>query len=109
MDVYILATEATEPASPEVLKQAFAAEGVEFVQQEAPSRFLVKTEMVDIQVRFEARQAQLGWTPDLLTGSEEAHKLLKAARGFYFLAFQPGEPQPSVAVFETLWCARSLM
>jgi hypothetical protein len=65
--------------------------------------------MVDIQVRFEARQAQLGWTPDLLTGSEEAHKLLKAARGFYFLAFQPGEPQPSVAVFETLWCARSLM
>ncbi len=109
MDVYIVATAAAEPASPDVLKEAFATDGVDVVQQDDPNRFLVKTEMVDIQVRFESRAAQLGWTPELLTGSEEAHKALKSARGFYFLAFQPGDPQPSVAVFETLWCARSLM
>ncbi|MGQ0508626.1 MAG: DUF2314 domain-containing protein [Myxococcaceae bacterium] len=107
-DVYILATEADVPLSAAVLKDAFASEGVQFIPHDV-NRFTVKTEMVDIQVRFDARNEQMGWSPDLLTGSEEAHAILRKSRGYYFMAFAPGEPQPSVAVFETLWAARSLM
>ena len=61
-------------------------------------------------MRFEALESPLGWTPELLTGSESAHARLRQARGLYRVAFEtPTGSQPTVAVFEALWCARALM
>jgi hypothetical protein len=108
-EIYILATEAPEPVALEALRPVFESEDVEFLTGEEGCLFSVRAEQTRVDVRFETREAGLGWTPDLITGSEECHEALKTARGFYRVSFEPGKPQPSVAVFEALWCVRSIM
>ncbi|MHB8876472.1 MAG: DUF2314 domain-containing protein [Myxococcaceae bacterium] len=108
-EVYILATAEPRPVDLGVLRDAFESEDVDFVVGEDGCLFSVRADETRIDVRFETREAGLGWTPDLITGSTECHEALKKARGFYRVSFEPGKPQPSVAVFEALWCVRSVM
>jgi hypothetical protein len=108
-EVYILATEQPQPVSLDLLRPAFESEEVKFEVRDDGQSFLVHADESRIEIRFEARDEPFGWTPDLLTGSEEAHEALRRARGFYRIAFEPGIPQASVAVFEALWCARAIM
>lgn len=108
-EIYILATEQTEPVAVAELEAAFEPDEVEFTAAEDGRGFSVEADGIRVDVRFEALEAAFGWTPDLLTGSEESHELLRKARGFYRISFEPGKPQASMAVFEALWCARVLM
>jgi len=108
-DTYILATRGEEPLSIEELRQEFESEEIAFEALTEGWGFTLKAEGSEVQVRFEALATSLGWTPELLSGSDPARELLKTARGFYRIAFEAGQPQPSVAVFEALWCARLLM
>jgi hypothetical protein len=108
-EVYILAT--AEPAAVplEKLREAFESEEVDFLIDEPGLYFSVRADETRVDVRFESRDQGLGWTPDLITGTEASHDALKKARGFYRVSFEPGKPQGSVAVFEALWCVRSIM
>jgi len=108
-EIYILATAQTEPLAPSALREAFDSDEVELVLGDEGGGFSVEAEGVRVDVRFEALEAAFGWTPELLTGSEESHETLRQARGFYRISFEPGAPQASVAVFEALWTARALM
>lgn len=109
-EVYILATEERTPLAYEALEQGFEAEEVQFNSPDAPWGFTLLSEGSKVEVSFEEREAPMGWTPELITGSEQAHALLRRARGFYRFRISAGQqPQPSVGVFEALWCARALM
>lgn len=108
-EIYIVATEETSPLSSEAIKEAFASDDVGLVFDEDGALFSVRADSSRVDVRFEARPEALGWTPELLTGTPELRAQLKAARGFYRVAFEPGRPQPSVAVFEALWTVRLLI
>jgi len=108
-DLYLLATASTEPVDEAALKEAFEAEDVALVFGEDGCLFSLRAEDSRVDVTFETRSQKLGWTPDLLTGTEASQAALRSARGFYRVAFEPGKPQGSVAVFEALWCVRTLM
>lgn len=109
-EVYVLATAASEPVSIEEVRASFESEDVKIDPfDDGGPGFTLTADEARLEVRFEARAEPLGWSPDLITGSDESKKVLQQARGFYRLAFEPGRPQPSVAVFEALWCARTLM
>jgi len=110
-EIYVLATPADAPVSIEAFRSSFESEDVKVAAEPDGRTFVLSAEEVELTVRFETRQEPLGWSPDLITGSEEAKAALEQARGFYRLSFEPrgGGPQPSVAVFEALWCARTLM
>ena len=108
-EIYILATLADAPVPLEELRSSFESEQVKLAASQDGQGFVLSAEEVELAVRFESRTQPLGWSPDLLTGSGEAKALLERARGFYRLSFEPGHPQPSVAVFEALWCVRTLM
>ena len=108
-DLYLLATASTEPVDEAALKEAFEAEDVALVFGEDGCLFSLRAEDSRVDVSFETRSQKLGWTPDLLTGTEASQAALRSARGFYRVAFEPGKPQGSVAVFEALWCVRTLM
>ena len=109
--IYILATEEAEPVALSTLQRTFEAEGARFESLDGEWGFAAVTDeaRVRVEVRFEVRQAPLGWTPDLITGSPTCHRALRSAKGFYRIAIEPGRPQGPVAVFEALWCARSIM
>ncbi len=109
-EVYILATRRTEPVPLETLTEALSAEEVEIITGDGGGYFLaVVSGEARTEIRFEALAGTLGWTPDFLTGSPDAQTVLKEARGFYRVGFELGRPQASVAVFEALWCARTVM
>jgi hypothetical protein len=108
-EVYILATAQAEPVAEAAVREAFESDEVELTFGEDGCLFSVRADDTRVDVRFDVRKEGLGWTPDLLTGTQEAHELLKTAKGFYRVAFEPGKPQGSVAVFEALWCIRSLL
>lgn len=108
-EVYIIATAEAVPVDIEVLREAFESEEVQFVVGEPGLYFSVQSETSRVDVRFDARTESLGWSPELLTGTEACHAMLKSARGFYRFSFEPGKPQASVAVFEALWCVRTLL
>ncbi len=108
-EVYILATTQAEPVAEAAVREAFETDEVELKFGEDGCLFSVRADETQVDVRFDVRQEGLGWTPDLLTGTQQAHELLKNAKGFYRVAFEPGKPQGSVAVFEALWCIRSLL
>ena len=109
-EVYILATEQTDPIPLEDLRGTFESDDVAFEPAEGDEwSFLVRSEDSQVQVRFESLEASIGWTPELLTGSEASHQAMRAARGFYRVSFELGKPQPSVAVFEALWAARAIL
>lgn len=108
-EIYLLATTSTEPLDEAVLKEAFDAEEVTLSFGENGLLFSLQAEQSRVDVAFESRTQELGWSPDLLTGTAASHEALRAAKGFYRVAFEPGKPQGSVAVFEALWCLRSLL
>jgi hypothetical protein len=108
-EVYIVATEQTEALPPTVLAEAFSGDEAVFELAEDGGGFRLRSPDSTVTVRFEALEAAIGWTPDLLTGSDEAHATFRRARGFYRIAFDPGNPGPAAAVFEALWCARALL
>ena len=108
-EVYILATTQETAVDEAAIAEAFDAEDVEVVFGENDALFSVKSEASRVDVRFEARAEDLGWSPDLLSGSEASHKVLQSSRGFYRVSFTPGEPQPTVAVFEALWAVRTML
>ena len=93
------------------MREALESEDVEFLSEPAPEGFLfsVRSSGLRIDVTFETLSKPLGWTPDLITGSAEGHGILREARGIYRISFDPSTPQPSVGVFEALWCIRSMM
>jgi hypothetical protein len=109
-EVYIVATEEAEPLQAEAIGEAFETDDVAVEVDEAPGSFRLRSAEAEILVRFEALESPLGWTPELLEGSEAAHVLLRRARGLYRLAYEtPAGSQPTVGVFEALWCARGLL
>jgi hypothetical protein len=108
-EVYIVATAEAEPVALEALKEAFESEEVQFVTGEEGLFFSVRSETSRVDVKFDARAERLGFSPEMLTGTEACHEALKAAKGFYRFSFEPGKPQGSVAVFEALWCVRTLL
>ena len=109
-EVYIVATEDAEPLGPEAIGEAFETDEVTVELDDAPGGFRLRSAEAEIAVRFEALESPLGWTPELLTGSESAHARLRQARGLYRVAFEtPAGSQPTVGVFEALWCVRGLL
>jgi len=109
-EVYIVATEEGEPLANEAIGEAFETDEVTLELDEAPGSFRLHSAEADIAVRFESLESPLGWTPELLDGSESAHARLRRARGLYRLAYEtPPGSQPTVGVFEALWCARGLL
>jgi hypothetical protein len=109
-EVYIVATEDAEPLGPDAIGEAFETEDVTVELEEAPGSFRLRSAEADIAVRFEALESPLGWTPELLTGSEAAHARLRQARGLYRVGYEtPPGSQPTVGVFEALWCVRGLL
>lgn len=108
-EVYIVATDALEPISHDVIREAFSTDEVQVVFDEDDCLFSVRSESTRIDVRFESRLSPLGWTPDILMGPPELRERLARAQGFYRVSFEPGKPQASVAVFEALWTVRTLL
>jgi hypothetical protein len=109
-EVYIVATEEAEPLGPEAIGEAFETDEVTVELDPDSGAFRLRSAEADITVRFEALESPLGWTPELLSGSEAAHARLRRARGLYRLAYEtPTGSQPTVGVFEALWCARGLL
>ncbi|MBI3181966.1 MAG: hypothetical protein HYZ28_07460 [Myxococcales bacterium] len=108
-EIYIVATGQPEPITLEKLAEAYESEEAQLATGEGGLFFTVVAEQARVEVRFDRREAGLGWAPELITGSDETRAALKAARGFYRISFEPAKPQPSVAVFEALWCARAIL
>lgn len=108
-EVYILATPEAAPIAIDDMRGAFESDEVTFDVLTEGWGFTVKAEDSTVAVRFDALETAMGWTPELISGSDEAHAALREARGFYRISFLPGKPQPSVAVFEALWTARALL
>ncbi len=109
-EVYIVATEDAEALGPDAIGEAFETDDVTVELDETPGSFRLRSAEADIAVRFEALESPLGWTPELLTGSEAAHARLRRARGLYRMGYEtPSGSQPTVGVFEALWCVRGLL
>jgi len=109
-EVYVLAIESPTHVPWEELRHTFESDDVRFTLLEAGQGFAVHAEGTQVEVRFDADRPPKDWDPRLLTGSEEAQQAFQRAQGFYRLSVVPGSgPQPTVPVFEALWCARTLM
>ena len=108
-EVYILAVRQAEPVPLETLRGAFESSDVEVAVDEAGHSLSIRAGEARTDIQFESLESALDLETDFLTGTEESQAALKNARGFYRLSIEPGRPQPSVAVFEALWCARTLM
>ena len=109
-EVYIVATEEAEPLASDAIGEAFETDEVTVELDPATGSFRLRSAEADVLVRFEALESPLGWTPESCTGSEAAHARLRRARGLYRLAYEtPAGSQPTVGVFEALWCARGLL
>jgi uncharacterized protein YegJ (DUF2314 family) len=108
-EVYIVATPSPKPLAAEVIREAFGDDEVRLELDGAGTHFSVRAGEAHVDVRFEARLTPLGLTPEILTGSAELRESLERARGFYRVAFEPGKPQGTAAVFEALWTVRTLL
>lgn len=108
-EVYILASEGARALTEAKIRAAFETDEVQLVFGEDDCLFSVRADDSRVDVKFQSKPESLGWTPDLLTGTAAAQEALKNAKGFYRFSFEPGKPQGSVAVFEALWCVRSLL
>ncbi|HZH03624.1 MAG TPA: hypothetical protein VEY30_07550 [Myxococcaceae bacterium] len=104
-----MVAENATPLPLDLLRDAFDPDEVQFLTGEEGVYFSIVSEETRVDVRFRAGTPALPLPKDLITGSEKSHKLLKKAKSTYALSFSPIKPQPSVAVFEALWCARSIM
>lgn len=107
-DVYLLAIEQATPVPLEPLRAAFEAEETAFQPAEDGVGFTVTSETSVVQARFEQLTQPLKLDPEILAGNDEALALLRRAKAGYRIAIQT-EGQPSLAVFEALWCARNLL
>ena len=109
-EVYIVATQEAEPLEAGAIQEAFETDEVTVeVDERAPGSFRLRSAESEITVRFEAVESPRHWNPEP-TGSEPAQARLEQARGLYHLAYQtPPGSQPTVGVFEALWCARGLL
>ncbi|MEN9799764.1 MAG: hypothetical protein RL653_3461 [Pseudomonadota bacterium] len=107
--LYILATLEQACLGPGDLEEGLEAEELDVAELSDGEGFTVTSDGQVVEIRFERLDEPLGWTPGLLTGGEAAHHLLRSARSVYRLAVDAGGEQPTVAVFEALWCARALM
>ncbi len=108
-EIYIVATAEKDPVKLDVLRETYESEEITFVAGEDGNLFSVRSENTRIDVRFDGRDAPLGWTPGLLTGTPASLAALEKAQGFYRVSFEPGKPQGSVAVFEALWAVRAML
>src|SRR5262249_27095116 len=108
-EIYVLATEQSEPPALEFFREALASDDVDIVAGESGTLISVRGQDTGLDVRFEASSAAEKWELDQLTASDDSLESLRRARGLYWISFEPGKPQPSVGVFEALWCARNLM
>lgn len=109
-EAYVLAIESSTPAPLDELRHAFESDDVRFSLMPGGEGFSLEAEGVQVEVRFDTQGLSKDWEPRLLTGSEEALQAFHRAQGFYRLSVELGVgPQPTVPVFEALWCARKLM
>jgi hypothetical protein len=106
--IYIVASTAAEVIEVEGLAEALRGDDVA-LEKLSSVHWLVTAGEVKIEIQFDARTEPIGWSPELVTGPSELKRTLEKARGFYSFQFQPGSPQPSVAVFEALWTIRALL
>ena len=107
--LYLLATTEAEALSLDTLSSAFHSDEVKLSTLKGSQKFKVTSGELELIVSFEQRRRSLEFDSKILIGSEESREAVQRARGFYRIAFEPAKPQPSVAVFEALWCARTLM
>jgi hypothetical protein len=108
-EVYIVATRAAAPVDFASLEDDLESESLVFTGDEEGWGFQLQLEEGVVDVRFEVRDTPLGWTPDLITGNDEALGLLRQSRGFYRIAFEVPPGNASVAVVEALMCARAIL
>jgi hypothetical protein len=108
-EVYILAVRQPESVPLQTLRGAFESSDVEVLVGDAGDSLSIRAGEARTDIQFEPLEGSLDLETDFLTGTEDSQALLKSARGFYRISIEPGRPQPSVAVFEALWCARTLM
>jgi len=77
---------------------------------EAGGSFRLRSAEADIAVRFEALEMPFGAPGEPVVGSESARARLQRSRGLYWVSYEtPSGSQPTVGVFEALWCARGLL
>jgi len=105
---YLLVTHRVRPVSVQALKRALEDEGVQFVR-EAGALLSVRVNGARTDIRFERLTKPFKMVGDFISGTEEGIAFVKKAKGVYRISFEPAQPQASVAVFEALWCVRSLM
>ena len=108
-EIYVLAAAETAPVSLELVREALESDESHVIPGENGSLFTLRMHEMNIAVRFQARRPKSRLGRNHLTGTDESLATLKRARGMYSIAFEPGKPQPSVGVFEALWCARGLL
>ena len=108
-EIYIVATASADRVDTEALTEALRADDVEISIDQNGVFCSIKAEQSRVEIRFESRSEPLGWAPELLEGPGDVREFLQNARGFYRISFEPGQPQNSVAVFEALWAARTLL
>ena len=102
-DVYLVAAETAAPLDLELLQASFDPDEVEFIAGEEGIFFSIVSDDTRIDVRFKAGAPALNLPKDLITGSDRARKALKKAKSSYLFSFDPGKPQPSVAVRVTVY------
>ncbi|MFL5320001.1 MAG: DUF2314 domain-containing protein [Myxococcaceae bacterium] len=107
--VYIVATERETAVPLSALKETLASDELKIEAFETEGSFRLESDAAAVEARYETMDAALGWTPDLITGSEAAHQVLRKAKSIYRISIEPGGAQPSMPVFEGLWCARALL
>jgi uncharacterized protein YegJ (DUF2314 family) len=108
-EVYLIATERTEQVPLDVLRAAFESEEVGFTPHEDGQGFSAETDETRVDVRFTPAELPADFAPELFGGTEAAIAALRKAHGFYHVAVEPHAQQPTLPVFEALWCVRTLM
>jgi hypothetical protein len=91
------------------LRTAFETDEVGFTPHQDGQGFSAETADTRVEVRFTAAELPADFTPEQLSGTDEAVAALRRAHGFYHLAIEPHVQQPTLPLFEALWCVRTLM
>jgi hypothetical protein len=107
-EAYLLATEQQAAIKASILREALGDDNVEFADIRG-CVVSVRVNSARTDIRFEKLKSPIKLSPELMSGSDESIAAVKKAKSVYRISFAPGHPQPSVAVFETLWCIRTLM
>ncbi len=108
-ELYVVATSEAGPLTHQQLAQAWEGGEVEYLAGVRPGSFTIKTAELEVKVEHSQKKVDLKLDDETFGGSTQSLAALKKAKGFYRIFVEPGKPQPSIAVFEALWCARTLM